>query len=246
MATKKTTPKTSTKKTADKKPRSSRPSKSIKTGAIAAAASTPSTPASPSRFNLSTNNLIVIAIVVLLGITIFLTAQHYRGLVIAAIVNKTPITRWELNQALTSRYGDAVLEELIARELLTQEAAKVGITITDEEISAERQSLVDSLGGESNLTDTLAQYNLTEADLTDQLRFGLIQERLAAELFNIVVTDEQVEEHFNTNKSMYEGRKFDDVREGIKENLSQQQLQQEFNTWFDQLKSSSQIEIYIK
>ena len=118
---------------------------------------------------LSTNFLLGFAIVVLSGIALFLVAQRYRGLLIAGTVNKTPITRWELNKVLTNRYGDAVLEELVNNELLTQEAAKQGITITDEDLANERQSLVDSLGGEENLASALTQYGLSEADLSDQL-----------------------------------------------------------------------------
>jgi len=44
---------------------------------------------------------------------------------------------------------------------------------------------------------------------------------------------------------MYEGVELDQVREEIKQGLTQQQLQQEFYAWFDQLKSDSQIETYI-
>ena len=60
-------------------------------------------------------NLIII---ILIGVTVFLLAKRYRSLVIAGVVNKSPITRMELNQVLTKRYGKAVLDELINEKIL--------------------------------------------------------------------------------------------------------------------------------
>ena len=50
-------------------------------------------------------------LILALGIGGFFLAKRYRGLVVAAVVNKTPITRWKLNQTMTTRYGHPVLEE---------------------------------------------------------------------------------------------------------------------------------------
>lgn len=244
MATKKTNTRTaSSKKTTSTRSRSRSQAKTASVAPQTATTST-TTPAF-STPKLSTNFLLGLAIVVLSGIALFLVAQRYRGLLIAGTVNKTPITRWELNKILTNRYGDAVLEELVNNELLTQEAAKQGITITDEDLANERQSLVDSLGGEENLVSALTQYGLSEADLSDQLRLKLTQDRLSDKLFDVNITDEEIAEYFETNKAMYEGVELDQVREEIKQGLTQQQLQQEFYAWFDQLKSEAQIETYI-
>lgn len=244
MATKKTNTRTaSSKKTTSTRSRSRSQAKTASVAPQTATTST-TTPAF-STPKLSTNFLLGLAIVVLSGIALFLVAQRYRGLLIAGTVNKTPITRWELNKILTNRYGDAVLEELVNNELLTQEAAKQGITITDEDLANERQSLVDSLGGEENLASALTQYGLSEADLSDQLRLKLTQDRLSDKLFDVNITDEEIAEYFETNKAMYEGVELDQVREEIKQGLTQQQLQQEFYAWFDQLKSEAQIETYI-
>lgn len=244
MATKKTNTRTaSSKKTTSTRSRSRSQAKT--TSVAPQTAATPTTTPAFSVPKLSTNFLLGFAIVVLSGIALFLVAQRYRGLLIAGTVNKTPITRWELNKVLTNRYGDAVLEELVNNELLTQEAAKQGITITDEDLANERQSLVDSLGGEENLASALTQYGLSEADLSDQLRLKLTQDRLSDKLFDVNITDEEIAEYFEANQAMYEGVELDQVREEIKQGLTQQQLQQEFYAWFDQLKSEAQIETYI-
>ena len=244
MATKKTNTRTaSSKKTTSTRSRSRSQAKTASVAPQTATTST-TTPAF-SVPKLSTNFLLGLAIVVLSGVALFLVAQRYRGLLIAGTVNKTPITRWELNKVLTNRYGDAVLEELVNNELLTQEAAKQGITITDEDLANERQSLVDSLGGEENLASALTQYGLSEDDLSDQLRLKLTQDRLSDKLFDVNITDEEIAEYFEANQAMYEGVELDQVREEIRQGLTQQQLQQEFYAWFDQLKSESQIETYI-
>jgi len=81
--------------------------------------------------------------------------------------------------------------------------------------------------------------------LSDQLRLKLTQDRLSDKLFDVNITDEEIAEYFEANQAMYEGVELDQVREEIKQGLTQQQLQQEFYAWFDQLKSDSQIETYI-
>jgi len=233
MATRKSTPKKTTTKRAPQK-------------AATPKTTTPTTLHSfslPAKF--SPNFVTSVAIVVLAGLSLFFLAQRYRGLVIAGVVNKTPITRWQLNKVLTNRYGEAVLEELVNNELLNQEAAKQGIVVSSEDLAKERQSLVDSLGGEENLASALQQYGLTESDLTDQIRLRIIQEQLADKLFTVDITDEQVQEYFDSNESLYEGQSLDEVKEDIRNSLKQQQVQQEFYAWFDQLKQNTQIKTYL-
>lgn len=197
------------------------------------------------KTNLNPRFLGQVLLVILLGVGMFLLAKQYRGLVVAGTVNKSIITRWELNNLLTKRYGQAVLEELVNNELLRVEAEKQGITVTDEDIAAERQNLVDNLGGEEGLQQALVQYGLSEVDLADQIRLRLLQERLAEKLFSTEVTDEEVKTYFDANKALYEDKEFDAVKEEIKTGLLQQKTQQEFLTWFNQLKEEADINIYI-
>ena len=187
-----------------------------------------------------------VILVILFGISMFYLAKRYRGMVIAATVNKTPISRWQLNKTLTARYGSAVLEELVNNELITQQAAKEGIVISQEDLKQERTKLVESLGGEDGLSTALSQYGLTEADLNAQLKLRLLQQRLAEKLFKVEVSDDDIKKYFETNTTIYKDKKLDDVKAEIKESLYQQRIQQEFFAWFEQLKKDSRISIYIQ
>jgi foldase protein PrsA len=186
-----------------------------------------------------------VVLVVLLGTAVFYLAKRYRGLVIAGIVNKTPITRWELNKTLSRRYGQAVLDELVNNQLLTQEATKQGITVSQVEIDAERTKLAESLGGEENLASAMVQYGLSDSDLQDQLRLRLLQEGLSAKMFDIQVSEEEVAAYFTTNATLYEGKQLEDVRDEITASLRDQKLQQEFFTWFDKAKQDAQVTSYL-
>lgn len=184
-------------------------------------------------------------VLVLIGVAIFWVVRKYRGSIIAAVVNKAPIMRYELNQKLVERYGQTVLDEMVNERLLGQLAKKEGITVTSEDIQKERDALKERLGGEENLQTALQQYGLTEADLNSQITLKLYQQRLAEKLFKVEVSDEEVKTFFDDNKTLYEGKKFDDVKGEIKESLKQQKLQQEFSQWFEEQRKAAQIQTYI-
>lgn len=190
--------------------------------------------------------LVQLVIILALGTGLFLLASRYRGYVIAAVVNRTPISRWQLNQVLASRYGKPVLDELISQELLTQEAKKQNVQINQADIDKEYKSLEDKLGGADNLKQALTQYGLTKDELQQQIRLRLIQTKLSDKLFNIQISDDDAKKYFTDNAALFKDKKFDDVKDDIKTTLKNQQLQDKFTTWFNDLKSKSSISIYLK
>lgn len=197
------------------------------------------------KFNLTPVFVAQTLLVVILGIAVFLLAQKYRGFVIAGIVNKTPITRWELNQTLTNRYGKAVLDELIAERLLKEQAVQNQIQVSDQEVTDKIAELKDKFGGEDSFQQALVQYGLTPADLNDQVYLSLLQEKLGQKLFDINVTDEEVQQYFDDNSQYFEGQSLDDVKDDIKTQLLSQKLEQEFSTWFSDIRAKAQIQTYI-
>lgn len=184
-------------------------------------------------------------LVVLVGAILFYGARRYRGFILAGMVNKTPITRWELNKVLSRRYGQAVMEELINNKLLSQAAQDKGITISSEDIAQELLKLEESLGGKENLELARVQYGLSQEDLNDQVRLRLLQERLAAQLFPTEISDEEVSEYYSANESLYEDQTLQEVAQEIKDLLTSQQLQQEFFTWFEEFKQSAQLQNFL-
>jgi peptidyl-prolyl cis-trans isomerase C len=105
----------------------------------------------------------------------------------AAIVNGTAITqsqldteigRYERQISLTGRtvspeqleeMKKMVLQNLVNQELLTQESNKLGIKVSESEISDQMAALKQKFPSEKEFSETLGRLKLTEADLKDQL-----------------------------------------------------------------------------
>lgn len=186
-----------------------------------------------------------LVVIVLIGVSVFWLVRKYRGSIIAGVVNKTPILRYELNQKLVARYGKTTMDEMVSEELLSQLARREQVTVTAEEIQAERDALKERLGGDESLQTALQQYGLTEADLSKQIELKLYTQKLSEKLFQVEVSEEEAKAIFDDNIQLYEGKTFDDVKADIKESLKQQKLQQEFGQWFEEQKSQSQIQVYL-
>lgn len=186
----------------------------------------------------------VVAIVAV-GLVLFFLATRFKGLVIAGIVNKKPIFRNELNQTLAKRYGKVVLDEMINNELIKQEAKKMGVEVSDTDIEQELAALQEKIGGEQALNDALVQYGLTKEELREQIRVSVLQKKIAEKVANIEVTQEEIDEYFKTNSAYYEGKKLEEVSEEISTLLKDQKRQEEFGTWFAEVKAKAQVETYI-
>ena len=186
-----------------------------------------------------------VGLVLLTGVIVFLIASRYRGLVLAGIVNKQPVWRMSLNQALVKRYGKAVVEELINNELVQQEAGKLKLTVSDAEIDEEVKQLAERIGGEQALKDALTQYGLSETELRGQMRITLLQRKIVEKITKVEVGDQEIKEYYEKNKSYYSGKKFDEVKEEIKEILMDQKAQEEYSKWFAEVKAKAQIEVYL-
>ena len=141
-----------------------------------------------------------------------------------AVVNGTVITRGELNQELRvvmQRFGRAgkaiggsqlsqlepqVLESLIGRELLFQEAKKAGIRIKDEMVSAQLGKLKNRFPDEAAFKKAMAQINMTEQDVRQQVRRGMtIQQWIDGKFVkNISVPEKDVKDYYDANPKMFQ------------------------------------------
>ena len=186
-----------------------------------------------------------VAVVILVGSLAFFMAKKYKGFFIAATVNKTSISRLELEKKLNQRYAKTTLDELISAALLKDLAKQNSISTSAEEISKERKTIEDRLGGAEALKSSLAQYGMTEDEFVSRLETVIIERKLSEKLFKIDITDAEVEKYYTDNKPSFGTQKLEEVSGQIKDSLLQQRQQQEFGTWFTDQKSKAQIKSYI-
>lgn len=131
---------------------------------------------------------------------------------VVAVVNNQPLTRDQLAALAVGIYGRQVLEVIISQEVVRQEAARRGVTITDEELSAYTrkrvQEQLDSMArnmGAKDAADLTAKVGQTPATLEgirhraeEALKPFVGPELLAAKMIaaEVAVSDDDVRAEF--------------------------------------------------
>ena len=146
-----------------------------------------------------------IAIIVALAVLVTILSLRYvkPDSEVVATVNGETITKDELYQAMLTEGGRQVLDRLITNLLILQEGKRLGITVTDEEIDARIQNLINAnfYGMADSFYQALEQYGLTEESLKKDIKTELILRKIAGE--QISISDEEAREYFKANQQNY-------------------------------------------
>lgn len=184
-------------------------------------------------------------LVILFGVLSYLLATKYRNLILVGTVNNKPITRFELNMAMSEKYGKQVLEELVNEKLLAAEIVKQGIVVTDEEVNAEIAKITTEYGSEENFKTALEQYGLTLDKAKESIKKNLGFKKLVEKNSKIEITDEAVTKYFEDNKTIYAGKKLEDVKDAIKDSLYQQELYQKSQEMFTGIRQAAKVNSFL-
>jgi parvulin-like peptidyl-prolyl isomerase len=184
--------------------------------------------------------LLILAIVIVLG------AVNFKHLAVAAIVNGKPISRLALIRDLEKQSGKQALDNIITKQLILQEAAKQGMAVTKEEIDskiATTKKQVEAQGAKWD--DILASQGITQRDLEDQFSVQLLIEKILSK--DIKVEDPEISDYFKTNTSFFpKGTKLDEVKDSIRDTLTQQKINQKFQEWVTELKKNAKIDYWLR
>lgn len=166
------------------------------------------------------------------------------GLFLVALVNNKPIWRRELIKELEKQGGKQVAENLVNKLLVYQEASKRGVSILDQDVDNEYKKIEEQLKSQgTNLQDIMALQGLKESDVREQIKFNLLLRKLLSDRVN--VTDDEAKDYFEKNKGDFEKDKsFDDLKDQIKEFLSSQKISQVYQSFLEELRSSSKIKYF--
>ncbi len=173
--------------------------------------------------------LIVIAVLVLLYL--------FKGLFVAAMVNGRPITRFAVISELEKQDGGSVLQSLVTKELINEEAKKSSVVVTKEQIDAEIAKIEDSIKAQGQtLDEALATQGWTRTDLENQIRTQLIVEAILAD--KVTVAEQEIDDYIKANKST-------EPRESISQLLRQQKLMTEYQTWIQELLAKAKVNYWV-
>ena len=152
-------------------------------------------------------------------------------------VNDIEIKESELNEALQSQYGKEVLDQLMANEIIKQEAKTKKLTISEEALKEEYEIYANYYGGEEQLLESLKTYNMTKQDILDDIEIYLLTVKVMEQ--TITLTDEEINAYYEENKANYlsdedEQLPFESVKEDVRQALLEERIDEQYDSWLDE------------
>ncbi|WP_044022632.1 foldase protein PrsA [Bacillus sp. SG-1] len=120
---------------------------------------------------------------------------------VVAKVGKDSISKDELYTMLVDQYGEAALDTLIADKIVELESDEQKIKVTDGEIEEELHKLHESYGDEEAFNQALTSSGTSLQSVKDNIHSYLLTKKLLQD--RVSITDDQVQEYFETNKDSF-------------------------------------------
>lgn len=191
-------------------------------------------------FNDYKNNRKTFLVILIIGL--LLLAYYKKSLFIAATVNSTPITNFELLSRINQQFRTQMLDQMINEKLITEEARKNGVVVTHQEIAQKITQLESNVGGAQMLDTLLEQQGQTRDSLKSQLAIQLSIEKLYAK--DATVSAQEVEDFIAQNADQLRASDSAGQTTEATDLIKQQKLSQIFNEKFQQLKQSAKVTIF--
>jgi foldase protein PrsA len=182
------------------------------------------------------NLAILLAIIILAG-----TLYYFKNQFIVAMVNGKPIFRLTLIRELEKQTGKGVLDSLITKTLILDEAKKQNVSISDGEINEEVKQIEENISKQGQeLTALLDAQGMTRNDLLEQIKLQKIVEKIAGK--DISISEQEVDDYIKTNKDLIsKDTDIEKIKETIKGQLEQEKLNEKIQTWVESLRQNAKI-----
>jgi len=133
---------------------------------------------------------------------------------------------------------------MINEELIKQAARDQKIVISQEKIDEEMAEIEKSLPEGMNLDQALQMQGMSRENLEEQMRLQLAIEEILAP--KIQITDEELKEYIEENKDYFSATQEAQIKQEAQESLRQQKLNQNFQTWLQELTEKAKINRWLK
>ncbi|MCL4353156.1 SurA N-terminal domain-containing protein [Patescibacteria group bacterium] len=181
--------------------------------------------------------LIIVLLIALLYI--------FKGLFVVATVNGEPITSIAFLNEMKQESGKQSLNSLITQALITQEAKRKNIKVSNKEIDSQMKTIENNLKSQGeNLDAVLSQRGITKQELRNQIKIQLMVNKLLGN--KAKVTDKEINDYYNKNKkSLPPGMDEKSAKQSIKQQLQQEKIASVFQTWLAGLRAKAKINYFI-
>jgi len=193
---------------------------------------------------ISFKKTVIIAVIAAIILVSGMLVYFNKGLLVAATVNGSLISRLDIVQKLEKESGKSLLDSLITEKLVQSEADAKKIIISNDEINAEIKKIEDQVVAQGGTLDAaLAAQSMSMNDLRSRIVLQKEMEKLVADKIN--VTDQEVAQYITDNKvSIPEGQEAA-INDQIKSELRNQKLDTEAQALITDLKSKAKIQYFV-
>lgn len=164
-------------------------------------------------------------IIPVIGLVILaLLVYIFRSWFVVATVNGQIITRAELNKQLEQQYGKEILDSIITKTLVLQEADRQHVSVSQQEIDDSIKQISDTLSKQGQSLDSvLAARGMKKQDLEDQIRLQKTVEKLVGK--SVSVSDQEIADYISKNQeSLPTGLSDEQLKQQVKQQLLQQKI----------------------
>lgn len=180
------------------------------------------------------------------GIFIVLVLLYLgRGFLVAATVNGQPVSRIAVISELEKQSGQVVLENLITKMLVMQEAKKNNVNVTEEDVNKEIDKISKQFKEQGqDLNELLRAQGLSQEKFKDEVKIQLLVTKLLGD--KAKVSDKEFEEFMTRNPGLIqEEENQEKARETLRTQLEQQKLAQKYQEWMMKLKKEAKINYFV-
>lgn len=177
------------------------------------------------------------AILILAAIAVY----KFQYLIVPAKVNGKPIFVWQYASYLNKTYGKEAMQTLTTQDLIEQEIAKNKISISNNEIQSEIDTIDKQASASGGIQAMLAAQQMTLDQLKEQIRIQLAVKKLLAS--KIAVSDAEVNDAYTKNKDFFKNVSETDAKNQIRTQLENQKFQQQASSWLADVKKNSSVVI---
>lgn len=194
------------------------------------------------KFTISFNPKFIIGAAT--AIVILVLAYVFKGQFIAATVNGSAISRHAVVSELESVSGKSALESMITEKLISAEADKKGIKVTDEEVAAEIKIVEEQVKAQGGtLAAALSAQGMTQELFEKQILINKKLEKLLAD--KVSVSDAEIKQYITDNKVTIPAGEEATYNEQIKTQLQQQKMSTEASALIASLRAAAKIKYFV-
>lgn len=164
-----------------------------------------------------------------------------RGYLVAAMVNGQPISRLKVIGQLEKQGGKQILDSLVTQSLITQEAQKRGITVSDEDIKKDLATIEANYKKQGQTLDqVLKMYGVTREEVIEQRKPFILLEKMIGK--DVKVTDKEIQDFITKNNEAYGGTL---TAAQVKQDLTAEKMKANEQTFIEKLQKNAKVDYFV-